>query len=290
MYKILLLLFVLYFFACTNKRTQSASAGQRIISLAPSITEIVYALDLDDRLVAVTDFCTYPPQVRDKEKVGGLLNPNLEKITSLRPTLILATRSNQQLREKITNPEIQVVLLPEKTVADLYISIDSIAVLNGVQSRARSLISSIRDSLEKYQLKQAQDRPRAILVLGRDMGSSNNVGISGPGAFINELWEEAGGLNAFPDMPGAFSQVNREDLLRRNPNIIIEFKTLESWSDSLLAADRKEWQDLKIDAVKSGNIFVINGISFLVPGPRIYLLAREYHKILQKYHNLKSSG
>ena len=279
----------LLFLSCTSGQ-QKSSKEQRIISLAPSITEILYALQLDEKVVGVTEYCTFPPEVKKKEVVGGLLNPNLEKIASLRPTLILATRSNAQLKTKVRDPNIKIVLLPENSVEDLYFSIDSIAVLNGVQKRAESLISAIQDSLQKYRLNRAGSRPEAILVLGRDPGTTSNIGLSGPGAFINELWEACGGRNAFADMPGSFSQVNREDVLSRNPNIIIEFKTLPNWNSSMLTGLKKEWQDLQIDAVKKGNIYVLNGINFLVPGPRIYLLAREYYKILQKYHAFKELG
>jgi iron complex transport system substrate-binding protein len=289
MKKNIYLVLLLLFFYCSAEK-QQANKEIRIVSLAPNITEIIYALKLEDRLVAVSDYCTYPPQVIKKEKVGGLFNPNLEKITSLKPTLVLATKSNQQLKEKISRPGIKVVLLPEKSVSDLYFSIDSIAILNGVQNRAKALISSIQDSLKKYTVKDTQNRPTAILVLGRDPGTTNNIGLCGPGAFINELWQDCGGLNAFPDMPGSFSQVNREDVLQRNPNIIIEFKTSKGWTDDKLQENKREWHDLQIDAVKNGNIFVVQGVGFLVPGPRIYLLAKEYFNILGIYRSSEPSG
>jgi len=285
MKNLIYLVFIVFLFCCVNKQKESVNE-QRIISLAPSITEILYALDLDSTIVAVSDYCKFPEQVNEKEKVGGLFNPNLEKIASLKPTLVFATESNQQLNEKIADPNIKVVLLPEKTIRDLYFSIDSIAILNGVQNRAKALISSIRDSLTKYRLNTDKNKAKAILVLGRDIGTTTNIGISGPGAFINELWEQVGGANAFPDMPGSFTQVNREELLSRNPNIIIEFKSATKWDVSGAESSLDEWQDLRVDAVRKGNIFVINGVDFLIPGPRIYLLAKEYYHILKKYHRL----
>ena len=288
--KIILFCLIFFLFLSCTTQQQRSSKEQRIISLAPSITEILYALELDEKVVGVTEYCTFPAEVKKKEVVGGLLNPNLEKIASLRPTLILATCSNEQLKTKVSDPNIKIVLLPENSVQDLYFSIDSIAVLNGVQKRAKALISAIQDSLQKYTLHHVSKRPEAILVLGRDPGTTSNIGLSGPGAFINELWEACGGLNAFADMPGSFSQVNREDVLSRNPNIIIEFKTISNWNKSMLKGLKEEWQDLQIDAVKKGNIYVLNGINYLVPGPRIYLLAREYYNILQKYHGLKELG
>lgn len=288
MKNLLILIALFSLLSCKNSNDGHGNKKiERIVSLAPNITEILYALKLDDKVVAVSDYCTYPPQVRQKERVGGLFNPNLEKIAVLKPDLILATTSSQQLREKVSDMKIKVVLLPEKTINDIYFSIDSIAVLNGVQNRAKGLISAIKDSLAFYQVRNTPSSPTAILVLGRDAGTTNNIGISGPGTFITELWQNSGGRNAFPDMPGSFAQVNREDLLERNPNIIIEFKTGDRWDSLRTQRNKKEWQNLDIDAVKKGNIYVINGISYLIPGPRIFLLAKAFHQIIMNYNKKK---
>jgi iron complex transport system substrate-binding protein len=265
------------------KQEQEADTEHRIVSVAPAITEIVYALQLEDQLLAVSDYCYFPPRVKQKEKIGGLFNPNLEKITALQPTLILATKSNRQLGEKFTDRNIKVVLLPENTVEDIFISIDSIGTLTGKKEIAENLISAIKDSLLTYTNTNNYPKPTAILVLGREQGSTRNIGISGPGAFINELWELCGGLNAFPDMPGSYSQINREDILARDPRIIIEIKSSEVWDEKQQQKNLNEWKDLEISAVKNGNIFVIADVNMLVPGPRIYLLAKRYAQILKNY-------
>lgn len=278
-YIILMTGFIL--FSCSTKDVK-VKHTQRIISLAPNITEILYALELQDQVVGVSEYCTYPPEVKQKENVGALFNPNLEKIAALKPDLILATKSNSRLTEKLADKNVKVVLLPEMTINDIFISIDSIGVITAKKEQAGKLISSIKDSLELYKSMNTE-KPSAILVLGRDENSTRNIGLSGPGSFINELWEYVGGVNAFPDMPGSYTQVSREDLLVRDPQIIIEFKTLEKWNNSLFKSNKDEWKDLDISAVKKGNIFVINGVTNLVPGPRIYLLAKKYANILRLY-------
>lgn len=280
--KLSVILFLLLLLSCYTKEKNKASR-QRIISLAPNITEILYALDLGEQLVGVSEFCTFPPEAKEKENIGALFNPNMEKIITLKPDLILATESNTRLHEKLADKNIKVVLLPERTVADVFTSIDSIAALTGKKAQAKKLISAIKDSLAVYKEEAGNQKPLAILVLGRDENSTRNIGISGPGAFINELWEFAGGLNAFPDMPGSYTQVNREDLLVRNPQVIIEFKTTGKWDFNRQETNKSEWQDLEISAVKNGNIFIISGVTNLVPGVRIYLLAKEYRNILKMY-------
>lgn len=277
----LLILLTAISFSCSQK-IDTTDKAQKIISLAPNITETLFALGVEDRILAVSDYCYYPAQAMKKETVGGLFNPNLEKITALQPDLILATESNHQLVEKFKGKNIRVILLPEKTINDVFRSIDTLAIITGRKKQAEWLIQGLRDSLSRYDGSSRSHKPTAILVLGRDKGSTRNIGISGPGAFINELWEHVGGKNAFADMPGAYTQVNREDLLVRDPQIIVEIKSPD-WDDKLLEANKTEWRDLPISAVKSGNIYTISGVNMLVPGPRIYLLARQFSLILKKY-------
>ncbi len=274
----------LLFPSCDN-RVERSSETQRIISMAPNITEILFTLGLQDRIVAVSDFCTFPDEALEKESIGGLFNPNLEKITALKPDLILATESYQNLAEKLGKSDLKIVLLPEKTVEDIYFAIDSIGVLTNTSDKALSLVKSIKDSLEFYKAKPGQNRPSAILVLGRDTGTTRNIGISGPGAFVNELWEWSGGNNAFPDLAVSFAQVNREDLLMVDPEIIIEFKPNKNRGLEQENLNKTEWNNLKISAVKNSNIFVIQGARFLIPGPRMYLLAKKYRQIITKFQS-----
>jgi len=257
----------------------------RIISMAPNITEILFSLGLQGRVVGVSDFCTFPKEAMEIESIGGLFNPNLEKITALKPDLILATMSYKSLSDKLGKDRFNIVLLPEKTVGDIYVTIDSIGVITNRYERAKSLVSQLKDSLDFYKTKATQNQPNAILVLGRDVGTTRNIGISGPGAFINELWEITGGKNAFPDMAASYTQINREDLLTVDPDIIIEFKPNKNWSLEQDESNILEWKSIQLSAVKNNHIFVIPGNDFLIPGPRMYLLAKEYSKIIQKYRS-----
>ncbi len=281
--KLLIIVFGILLFSCVNKNPKTQT--QRIISMAPNITEILFTLGLQDRIVAVSDFCTFPDEALEKESIGGLFNPNLEKITALKPDLILATESYQNLAEKLGKGDLKIVLLPEKTVDDIYFVIDSIGVLTNTSDKATSLVKSIKDSLEFYKAKPDQNRPSAILVLGRDAGTTRNIGISGPGAFINELWVWSGGNNAFPEIATSFVQVNREDLLTVDPEIIIEFKPNKNWSLEQENLNKTEWNNLKISAVKNSNIFIIQGEKFLIPGPRMYILAKRYRQIITKFQS-----
>lgn len=277
-------LVVLFFILSCSQNVQKDEHALRIISLAPNITEIIYALKGEAFLVGVSDFCNYPPEAKLKESVGGLLNPNLEKITALKPDLILATESYSDLLTRFESTTFKIILLPEKTVSDVFTSVDSIGVITGLNSNAKILHEAIKDSLDKYSKKDDEKVPNAILVLGRDAGSARNIGISGPGAFIDELWRFVGGKNTFADMSGSYVQLNKEYLLKRNPDIIIEFKANKNWTLDKIEANKKEWRDLsKLSAVQSGNIYIIPGNDYVIPGPRIYMLAKEYRQIIKSY-------
>jgi len=126
----ILLVVILIMASCTSKAKKNDDA-QRIVSMAPSITEVLFSLGIQDRIVGVSDFCTFPKEAMAKESIGGLFNPNLEKIAALQPDLILATKSYQNLVEKLGKDRFKIVLLPEKTTMDLYATIDSIGVQIG---------------------------------------------------------------------------------------------------------------------------------------------------------------
>ncbi|MGD9900587.1 MAG: ABC transporter substrate-binding protein [Calditrichaceae bacterium] len=264
----------------------------RIISLSPNITEIVYALGLEDKLVAVTDFCDYPADARQKEKVGGLLNPNLEKIVSLKPDLIIGPPSYYETAEKLSAQGIRSLLLPMDKVNEIYSSIDSIGRVCKSVQRAENLNQAIRDSIKYYNSKikeLAIEMPSAMLVLGREPGTTRNISVLGPGSFIDEIWEGAGAINSFADMKMAFAQVNREAVITRKPELIIEFKFKDEWNDQKNRQNLEEWSDTDdIPAVLNKQIYVLTGDYTLIPGPRTYQLVKDFYLILNKYRERKA--
>lgn len=279
--------------ACSNHaEKKDVSATQRIISLSPHLTEMVYALHQEEKLIAVTDFCLYPPQAQTKEKIGGFLNPNLEKLIALKPDLLIGTPAAADLAARLRAQQIRTILLPNDTADDVFTTIDSLGRILGCRSQADSLKTLLLDSLNNY-TKQAADNfhihPTAVLVIGRDAGVTRNITVCGPGTFITSIWELAGGQNAFADLPSKYAQVSREALLTRNPQIIIEFKFNEIWNDQKDTLNIQEWQDLaSIMAVERKQIYALSGNYTLIPGPRLYLLAKDFYKIIKHYHSMTS--
>jgi len=287
----ILLLFLSSIFILGGCKTQparnlSSQKFRRIISLSPHMTELLYALGQEKRLVGVTDYCQYPPQAKEKEHIGGFLNPNLEKIIALRPDLLLGVPANAELARKLKAEHLPVVMLPNDQLKDIFFTIDSLGRLLNCQSRARQLQQSIHDSLNFYKQKVQALKlgtVKAMLVIGRDPGATTHLTVVGPHTFIDSVWAFVGGVNVFSDLPAKYAQVSRENILLKQPELIIEFKFNQPWNAARDSLNKLEWSTLKgIPAVQTGNIFVLTGNYTLIPGPRVYLLAKDFYHILRR--------
>ena len=284
MKRIWMLAFLFVWIACSQQLPQSAAAP-RVVSLSPHITEMIYALGQQDKLAAVSDFCTYPPEAQSKERIGGLLNPNLEKILGLQANLFIGTPAHSDLAEKLTRQHLKTVLLPNDRLEDIFSTIDSIGTLLHCSKQAELLNQAIRDSLRFYQQAAQQLKHkslRALFVIGREPGSLRKITIASGSTFLSQVWNELGGRNAFDALPMKYVQINREALLENNPDIIIEFRYKENWNAQKQKQLLGQWQGLnRLRAVRAGHIFVLTGDYTLIPGPRIYELAGDYVRIMK---------
>ena len=283
-----------FLFYCSSYRNESNPGVQRVISLAPNITEMIYALDQQSKLVAVTDYCNYPPEAKSKGTIGALLNPNIEKIISLKPDLLIGTTAHRELAIKLSSKNLKTILLSNDTIDEILMSIDSIGTLLNCRQRADNLVQAITDSINFYSIRcnpENNPAPKAILVLGRDPGTTRNIGVIGSRNYMDSLWVLAGGINLFGDLVTKFAQVGRENIIKRNPDLIIEFKIEKDWTKEKNEANIKEWQALNLlKAVQEKQVYVIPDESAFIPGPRIYLLSKRFSEIFHDYFdkNLKN--
>jgi cobalamin transport system substrate-binding protein len=281
-YVFYIFLVILLITSCKNRSEQSGQE-RRIISLSPHITEIIYALGADHDLVAVSTFCKYPAQAQQKEKIGGLFDPNIEKIVSLKPTLLLGTPAHQKLNQDLQQFNLHIVMLPNETVADIIHTIDTLGQILGSESQAQNLIGHInQDILSLNRNQRRHQPPAAVLVIGKESGSLQNLMVAGRGTFLNELWTLAGGSNVFADLAVHYSAVNLESIIQRNPQVIIQFDPDRPAGIYTCKAE-PEWHYLKeVEAVKNGNIYTIGGDFVFIPGPRFTLLALDFNKIVRQ--------
>lgn len=253
----------------------------RIISVTPSTTEIACALGLIDNLVGVSTFCDYPPEVKGKEKVGSFSEPNIEKIISLKPDLVLATGLEQaETVLKLKKMNINVFTVDPGNFNELFACIKEIGRLCGREPQADVLIGKMRNSLanisEKVGLIKEQDRPRAYLEIWYDP-----IMTAGNGSFVGEMITIAGGINIASDAPRPFSQFSPELIIKRNPDVIILGYMSAGVPAAGAVSRRLGWRD--INAIRYGRVYDdIDSDLLFRPGPRLVRGAEELYKRFYK--------
>jgi len=268
---------------CTNDKKESQQVETRIISLAPHITEIIYALQAHEQLVAVSDFCRFPEEAIQKEKIGGLLNPNIEKIVILEPTHLFGVPSHQKLDQDLHRFGLRIIMTPNEKVSDVLWSIKKIGDEIGREEQATRLTANITQTLDSLRIDHAGNhRLTAALIIGREKGTLRNITVAGKNTYLDEIWKLAGGENSYSDLPTRYGTINLESIILRNPEVIIEFD-LERLKGVLRSEVTAEWEILSdVAAIKYGNLFVAGGDHTLIPGPRIGLLAKDFAEIIHR--------
>ena len=226
---------------------------QRIVSLAPNVTEILFALGLGDRVVGVTRYCDYPVEALKKEKIGGMVDPNLEKIQSLRPDLIVAFRGNPLgVLNKLRNLHFPVFVLNLGSSLDgLFETIEKTGRVTRVEKEAKLLADGLREKRQavRLALRGISNRPKVFLsVYGQGLWTC------GEESYLNDLLVQAGGVNIAGKIKRRWLQLNREQLIHENPDVIIimaKGKEPFSQAGGSLRADPR-LKDVR--AVKENNI------------------------------------
>lgn len=238
---------------------------QRIISLAPSNTELLFTLGLEDRVVGVTDYCDYPPAARSKAKVGGFSTVNLEKVVSLAPDLVLAANIHRQTAvPELERRGIPVFILDRKTVDGVIDSLEVVAKLTGRDregSEATAVLKSRRGEILS-RVAVSSPGPRVFYEL------SPQLQTAGTGTLIDDVIAMAGGRNIAAGASGSYPQLSLEFLVLQDPEIVLlgdmgsdEMQTVQP------ILNRPGWHN--ITAVKTGRVFVVDPGLTNRPGPRI---------------------
>ncbi len=247
-----------------DRKIYLAQPPTRIVSLAPSVTEILYAIGADNELVGVTDFCNYPPAALEKAKVG-YSRPNLEVLVGLEPQLILAPPSflRADLLAKLEQLKIPTFVLESKTVEGIYGHIHMIGRMVGRASEANAYTARMRKEVANL-TKQVEGLPRPTLLY---VLNSEPLITVGPGSFIHHLIELAGGRNAAERANVPYPRLTMEEVLTQNPDILL-FPIGEYEGIPQAEQDRwKRWDSLR--AVQEGKLFQIQSDLLNRPGPRV---------------------
>jgi len=265
-------------FGCTVEITESP---QRIISLAPSNTEILYTLGLENRVVGVTDYCNYPPEVAEKETVGGYSSVDMEKVVALHPDLVVAADGNtEEVIDHLKGLGLTVISLHPPDIKGILHDIELLGQATGTEAEADALVADMRARMEAVQAKTeaASMRPSVAHVVWHEP-----IYVSGAGTFQDEQIALAGGRNAFGEIE-EWGTVTLEHFITANPDIIIVNSGSgmgDSGENAIYAFFMQEERLKNLDAVKDGRVYIVDSDIIDRGGPRIIdsleIVARYIH-------------
>jgi iron complex transport system substrate-binding protein len=258
---------------------------QRIVSTAPSITEMLFALGLGDRVVGVTTFCHYPPEAMKKPKIGNYMRPDVEAVMALRPDLVIAEKS--MIRQAVSLPQLKLDVLEvdDATIPGICESLRIIGRTAGAEGRADTLCRGIQGGLDSLRKRTSRlHRPRVLFIVGRTPGRIEDLIAAGKASFLDELIQVAGGESIFRDAPSAYPKVGLEEVLARNPDVIIDMGEMAR-TVGVTERDKSRvirlWKQYpSLAAVRENRVFAVASDIFVVPGPRVVQAARQIAALL----------
>lgn len=259
--------------------------SQRVVTLAPALTEIVFELGCGGKIVGNTKFCNYPAESEKIVKVGGYLDMNLELLISLEPDIIFHYPEHYKNLE-VLSERIKLIELRHSTVKDLLNSIIIIGKELKVQEKAVVIRKNIKSCLKAVAERSADKKKiKTLIIVGRDPSQLRNIIIAGTGDFINEILEISGGINGYNGNI-AYPVLSIESFVKIDPEVIIEFSLFDKKSTNEKAL--RLWEQYHfINAVKKRKIFQVREDFWMRPGPRIVKIAESLYGLLHKKGNLK---
>jgi iron complex transport system substrate-binding protein len=251
---------------------EEVDAGpERIISMAPSLTELAWAMGLGDRLVGRTQYCLYPPAARDVEVIGALLDPNVERILTLEPDLVLVTASSSALQEKFASLGLPVEVLPDSSLEDIFAAIERLGRVAGRPKTAAMLAEGLREDLSSLRQRAVagvgEGRPRVLLVTGALPEPPRGVWVAGPESYLDTLLEMAGAENALSETR-SWLEVSAEQVLWLGPDVIVEVRE----PPEVAGRERAVAAWRRLPGLSAVRVVTLPDPAMLVPGPRINVM------------------
>jgi len=251
---------------------------QRIVSHVPSITETLFALDLGERVVGVSDYCNYPPEAGLKPSVGNYFNPSIETIIAQDPDLVITDGYSEGLIPQLESLGVTCVVIDPKDMDGILKDIELLGRITGAEGRAREVIKSMRDRILRV-TTAAEDAPRVRVFYTFATTNLSNPWTAGPGSFADSLITMAGGENIAANAQSAWVQFSIEALCHADPEVILvdaSHGTAVMSEEELRA--HPAWRELT--AVKQGRVYIIDGDLVNRSGPRIVQGLEEIAKII----------
>lgn len=252
--------------------------ASRVVSLVPSVTEMLFAIGAGSRVVGVSSFDRYPPEARMRPAVGALMDPDLERIIMLKPDLVVAYGSQAELLDRLGRLSVPVYVYRHAGLSDITTTLREVGARVGYRDQAVTLADQIDRDLSAIRTSVAnRPRPLTALVFGREPNSLRGIYASGGIGFLHDMLVLAGGRNVFEDVARENLQASSEQLLARAPEVILEVRSTPGWTAGRIQEEKRTWNVLPaLPAVKSARIYILADEMLTIPGPRVAAAAARF--------------
>jgi iron complex transport system substrate-binding protein len=271
------LLFVLIFVL----GAAGADRPQRIVSLSPDLTEIVYGVGAFNRVVAVSDYDTWPPETAKLPHLGQLHDPNFEKLVGLRPDLVIVNKAQAPFFEgTLKELGLPVLKTSNSSVQEIYDAMLAIGRATGNESEAAKLVATTREGLARIARKTARlPRIPTVLIVDRLPGTLRDLYTATDGSFLAELLGIAGGHLAVPPVEHGYKKLVKEDLLAVNPEIILDF--IQGPKSRFAGDPMDAWREMpELKAVRARRVYGVNEDFVPHASQRIVQTAELFQKLI----------
>jgi iron complex transport system substrate-binding protein len=255
----------------------AARAADRVVSLAPNFTEILFAIEAGESVLAVSDYCQYPEEAQTKPRVGGPFNLNYELLVALQPDLVVLPLSLAGVSEKASSLGLPVLALANEKVDEVIDSIERLGEVTGKANEARRLADGIRERLREAETATRDlPRKRVLIVVLRSPEGLQDLTVASRETFLDELLRLAGGVNVVGTTLARYPRVSKEKIIELDPEVIFDLTFTAKDEDTLGV-----WSRLPtLTAVRTGNVIALSDPAVTVPGPRMVDTLARFLEIL----------
>ena len=280
-------IFVLFVISATQTKiagTQPPRLPSRIISLIPAVTEMLFSIGAGPQVVGVSSFDRYPPEVAKLQRVGALLDPDVERILALHPDLVAIYASQSDLRAQLERAKIPTYVYSHAGLSDITATLREIGNRVGHGREAADVATAIERRIAAVRRRVAnRQRPTTLIVFDRETLTLRGIYASGGIGFIHDMVDAAGGANVFADVQQQAVQATTELILARRPEVILELRG-DPVAPDIRVREVGVWHALgSLPAVRNNRVYFIDQQMTVVPGPRvadaIELIAKTLHPL-----------
>jgi len=278
------------FLALSVSSLEAQNVPERIISLSPNLTEMIYGIGVFDRVVAVSEFCDFPPEVEQLPRVGGWQNTNLEKVAALRPDLVVLTEAQAPfVKHHLDGLGIPSLVVRAQSIADIKGAILQIGQAVGRSEAATRVVAELEAELEAVRRRtEGLPRPRVLCVVDRLPGTLRDLYVATSGSFFSELVEIAGGEPLTPPANHQYTKLSMEAMVSMDPEVILDIVQSVAFPPPVIGAGAeiaedplRVWSELgDVQAVEDGRVYPMHDVSLVHPSQFIGRAARRIAEVI----------